>query len=528
MRRGNASSIHVSRRKSLVFRMLLHKEFAPNFRPSRVDRRSCPVLMCNEHTLHGPHASWSVVPERTGEYTASMFRHAPFAFALCVLALTLTRPSESLRKAIGQTAPDRVPAQGSDHSDSVILIPLEGGSVDCAALFDAVSEDLHWIAGSITAFRRGSSRLTGESYRLQPSQVDYLVNHFPEAFAFHDSEAGRHESLAVSLDSLAELLAEKKSRVRQALAGLQRQPLASLDKVDRTWTQETAEPPRIVVVLAGLHSLESTAESMAVKLHRRTNLPACVFSYPNDGPIVDSARMLQVQLADLHRLHPNSKVTLVAYSMGGLVARAAIEMGDPASAQVQASRSLAQRTGIDRLIQVCPPNHGSSLAEYGPLLEGAEQVLRLVNRHANSKNRELFHSIVDGFNEASSELEPDSKFLLKLNQCQRNPEIRYTILAGSEGPLGSGMAMLAGTVWQQLAAAIDEPKEVNRRIQDVLQCPELQRNRGDGVVSLDSARLDGVDDVQVIAMHHLVWNEPDSQVGKQLVDAIVQRLGISL
>ncbi len=50
--------------------------------------------------------------------------------------------------------------------------------------------------------------------------------------------------------------------------------------------------------------------------------------------------------------------------MGGLVARCALEVP---------SDSLSQ---VDRLIQICPPNHGSELALYAAPLELVEHFFR--------------------------------------------------------------------------------------------------------------------------------------------------------
>lgn len=400
---------------------------------------------------------------------------------------------------------------------NVTLVPMQAGTVHCSRLFDAVADELHWVAGSITAFTRALGVDSLGSQRLTADQVDELVTQFPEVFSYQPEPATDLPCLAIDVERLSSMLGDKKSKLRQWLARLQKRPLASLSKVTDTWPMETKQPPRIVVVMSGLHGIESTAKSMALQLHRETNLPTCTFSYPNDAPIFESAGLLVVRLQDLRLQYPNSKITLVAHSMGGLVSRAALEMED-----------IPAPIGVDQLIQICPPNHGSALAQYGPLLEGAEQVYRIFHRGRDGASRRLFSAIVDGFNEASQDLDPQSRFLSQLNGRPRNVSVRYCILAGNAGPLRGTLTSLISTVWDQIALSVDQPPELDRRIRDILTCDELQNGRGDGVVSLQSAKLVGVDDFRVLEMHHLVWNELDSAAGQKVIQEIVGRLGISL
>lgn len=429
-----------------------------------------------------------------------------------------------LPAAMGQQA-DSPPSEGLSESAQIVYLPLERGRVDCGKLFDAVSDELHWVAGSITAFSRTFGVETDGHQYISQERVEGLVQQFPTVFSYADSPETNRPSLAVNVDELANVLGDQKSELRQWLSKLQKKPLAKLSKVDATWKSIDRSPPRIVVVMAGLHGVESTADQVALELHQRSNLPMCVFRYPNDAPIGESAGLLVVQLQDFQLQYPKSKITLVTHSMGGLVSRAAIEM-EGASGNERST--VTARTGIDQLVQIFPPNAGSALAEYGPILEGAEQVYRIANRGREKGSRRLFSAIVDGFNEATSDLKPNSRFLTSLNQQSRNPNVRYSIIAGNDGPLRPAMTLLISGIWERVADSVDEPEEIDRRVRDVLTCAELQRGRGDGVVALESARLPGVDDFTILKMHHLIWNEPESKEGKQLLDEVASRLGIAL
>ena len=416
-------------------------------------------------------------------------------------------------------------AQENTSEESLIYVPIEPAGVDCAKLFDAVSGELHWVAGSITAFSRSFGVNSNGLEYLSTDQVDELVARFPETFSYQSDPTTQQPSVAVDVDQLASVLSDKKSRFRQWLSNAKQVPMATLRKLESTWPEGGAAPGRVVVVMAGLHGIESTAEAVALEIHKQTFLATCVFGYPNNAPIMESAGLLVMELQDLHREYPESKITLVTHSMGGLVSRAALEIEQQ---NASGRASVKQRTGIDQLIQVCPPNHGSALAEYGPLLEGAEQVYRLVNRRSERQRLGLFRSIVDGFNEASGDIKPGSKFLSQLNAQPRNPQIDYAIIAGDDGPLRPTLTGLLGGILDRVTGSVDTPGEIDRRVRDVLSCDELQNGKGDGVVSLESAKLENVEDFVVLPIHHLVWNEPQSEAGQELVEAITSRLGVAL
>lgn len=475
----------------------------------------------------------------------NQFHHPLLRRTSTALLFFLLFASQLSAVALAQSSEDE--PEGTVASPAVadgrmLRLPIQNGTVDAGALFHAVSNDLHWIAGSVTAFSRvlGTDKSTANG-RLTEAAITDLSNRFPNAFRI-ESTATRgitKRELVVDTEELSKQLADKKSALRAFLAARKGEKLASLRRVPSTWTSNsdsnaadsavskpvTSKPLRIVVVMAGLHGIDSSSEKVAMAIHERTGLPMCVFDYPNDGPIQESAGLLIPRLERLHQQHPSAMITLVSHSMGGLVSRAALEMPELLSGT---RGSISERTGVDQLVQVCPPNHGSALAEYGPLLEVAEQAYRLVNRGSRKRERVLFRAIIDGFNEASADLAPRSKFLQELSQCRRNPEVRYSILAGSDAPLRSGTLNIFGNIWGRIASSVNEPKEIGRRVESILSCDELRKGKGDGVVSLQSAQLEGVQDFSVFEMHHLVWSELDSPAGKTMIAEVSAKLGISL
>jgi hypothetical protein len=208
--------------------------------------------------------------------------------------------------------------------------------------------------------------------------------------------------------------------------------------------------------------------------------------------------------------------------MGGLVARGALEL--PNLALSGAAKPWAEQVGVDQLIQVCPPNHGSALAEYGQLLEGVEVLYRLVDRSSEKSESALLKMITDGFNEASDDLQPDSDYLQALNKVGRAAGVRYTILAGAAGPLNPLATTLMSEVWDRVSTFVDKPMGLDRRVRQIIECEELQQGKGDGVVSLTSASLEGVEDTQTIDMHHLTWIDLESEAGRRMLSAVAASL----
>ena len=76
-----------------------------------------------------------------------------------------------------------------------------------------------------------------------------------------------------------------------------------------------------------VHGLNSRPEDLRafLPLVKSASLAPAVFRYPNDQPAFESAKLLADELSRLRRKYPHRKVRLVTHSMGGLVARAAIE-----------------------------------------------------------------------------------------------------------------------------------------------------------------------------------------------------------
>jgi pimeloyl-ACP methyl ester carboxylesterase len=234
-----------------------------------------------------------------------------------------------------------------------------------------------------------------------------------------------------------------------------------------------------------------------------------MFRYPNDGPARKSGEQLASELTRLRKAHPEIEVAVVAHSLGGLVARTAIE--DP----------KLDPGNVRQLIMVATPNQGSHLA----YLPGGFDVLEhLAKRDPNAGRFKASWS--DGLNEARSDLRPDSKFLRELNARKRNPNVRYSLILGNDAALSEGSV---GELTRLLKLAQQKSKTlqiVSPRLDPILTDPrEFTRGKGDGVVAVERGRLSGVKDTIVLPFrHNAITGKLTSEVELSLLRAIEKRL----
>ena len=94
-------------------------------------------------------------------------------------------------------------------------------------------------------------------------------------------------------------------------------------KLDEGWSDKPAEMP-LVIAVHGLYSKSDRVERL-LELPRKAGLPCGEYSYSSRRPIPELAVQFAEELDRVRREQPDRKVAIIAHSMGGLVARAAIE-----------------------------------------------------------------------------------------------------------------------------------------------------------------------------------------------------------
>jgi pimeloyl-ACP methyl ester carboxylesterase len=193
-----------------------------------------------------------------------------------------------------------------------------------------------------------------------------------------------------------------------------------------------------------------------------------IMSYPDDQPIEESAALLAGELVALSA-RGVTKIDMVAHSMGGLVSREML---------THPSWTTRQGPRVGQLIMLGTPNHGSQMARFRLLGEWRDQLAELLNGE--------FHWlgwVVDGAGEAGIDLIPESRFLQRLNARPPPVNVRLTVVAAVLGKLEQ----------QRLLALLpalhgDSSAVLDRALQT---WDELSEGVGDGLVSVESARLPG-------------------------------------
>ncbi len=204
-----------------------------------------------------------------------------------------------------------------------------------------------------------------------------------------------------------------------------------------------------------------------------------ILTYPNDQPVVESSQFFLAQL-QASRLSKTDRISVVAHSMGGLVTRDMLT--DPAlgyAGQVEGGRLPR----IDVLIMVGTPNHGSELARFRGFTEFRDQWGNLFKADFH-----WLQGIADGAGEAGIDLLPDSVFLQTLNSRPHPAHVRMLVIAGVMSPREKQEILdMARRLEEKLPdAARSAVQKMTARLIAVAE------QVGDGLVSVDSARLSGV------------------------------------
>jgi pimeloyl-ACP methyl ester carboxylesterase len=401
------------------------------------------------------------------------------------------------------------PAQGADKESEVeFSLPLQDGKLNVNDVIDKVSESM----GIKTA---------GE-----PSQLDWSIdvksmlgqvqlNLFDRLAGGVIRTRVDKDQIIVTLDreQLSNTLAKTGSTLdgwMSDLTGRARQRQSRpfgitflTTENDRASPKDLSPAPsRVVLLVHGLDDPGFMWRDLIPHL-QKAGYHVARFEYPNDGPIGEGADLLANSLQEL-KAAGVERVDVVAHSMGGLVTRdvltrPAYYAGDGAAAKA------AKFPSIDRLIMLGTPNHGSKWARLRMLSELREHFYRAWDGETG-----WFSGFdADGAGEAGVDLLPESDFLRRLNERPLAKNTQYTIVAGQCG------TELAHDVMQitEKARKLAETPQAPHWLREMLS-PENQElavtmlgdtvnGLGDGCVSVESAKLNGVEDFTVVAGNHL-------------------------
>lgn len=245
-------------------------------------------------------------------------------------------------------------------------------------------------------------------------------------------------------------------------------------------------PERIVLLVHGLDEPGTIFDELTPHLLDR-GAAVVRFDYPNDQAIARSGAAL-AQARDRLASMGVRRISIVAHSMGGLVARDALTRPSLSSA--------APGPIVDRLIMLGTPNAGTHMASLQPLADAREQVVRRV-QGTSREGTGLVGAAVDGRGEAGEDLKAGSAFLRSLN-AQPLPEgVKITTIAGTLTPAAAAEFLRheAASKWapllgQERAAALAQ------------QAQAALETVGDGMVPAASTRIAGVEDHVELAADH--------------------------
>ncbi len=249
---------------------------------------------------------------------------------------------------------------------------------------------------------------------------------------------------------------------------------------------------RVLIFLHGLDSDPQIFRKMAAYLAAQQPLRMLAFRHPNDGSVARCGKFLQREIE--RTVASPERSIFVCHSAGGLVFRwyAEVEGGE-----------------FDRALLLGTPNSGSDLAKLRTVLEAKQ----FVGDFKLGYNSAIERVILDSKGLIGFDLQPESLLLRYLNRERTtNPDrrSRYTIIRGRA--LKRRYSLLADTSFaagrkilkQITVKKITKPevREIANRWIKQLSVPH-EVSRGDLAVTLDSALLEGVNDVQTVSVNHL-------------------------
>ncbi len=274
-------------------------------------------------------------------------------------------------------------------------------------------------------------------------------------------------------------------------------------------TSQTDLSKPLVVLIPGLIASQNSMHSVRSTIERNSYCLA-IFRYSSHQGIRAAASLLSKELQTLKEQDPARKIILVTHSMGGLVARCCLE-------------DAANNPGnVTRLIMIAPPNHGSALTG----LSATELAKRFSFTQAVSETRlRTIDESVGGFiGLAKEELRTDSVVLQQMNSCPCATGVRYSIIAGSGGPVASGLVDVSLLLGDLFLSDQPEAKAALDSAREIAKLDEWTEGRGDGVVSIESAKLAGVSDFIVLPFAHNDFGLEPSPAASQVIDAVTKRL----
>ncbi|MGB6970600.1 MAG: alpha/beta fold hydrolase [Desulfobulbales bacterium] len=281
---------------------------------------------------------------------------------------------------------------------------------------------------------------------------------------------------------------------------------------DRELPREEILARKTVVLIHGLDDPGKVWQNLAPEL-AKDGYNVLLMEYPNDQPVVESSQLFFEELQELKEFGID-RIAIVAHSMGGLVSREMLT-----SPEFEYYRSVNENLvpEVARFIMVGTPNHGSQMARFRLFGEVRDHIARL------SKDETTWQgAIFDGAGEAKIDLLPESRFLTELNS-RSHPDMDMLIIAGITSPWQEDD--INGMVDDVRKAVPEDQQELVNDIGEYLI--EMTHGLGDGLVTVESTRLQGVPHRTVEGTHlSMIRNVTTSSIRvPPAVPIIIEHLG---
>ena len=420
---------------------------------------------------------------------------------------------------------------GQSARDGVIRLPLDDGRLSLREIIKPIAEQFG--VEDLAPLDRVDRSIDVRSFvgRAQIAAIERLtggaveIDIKPDALELRLEETGLATAVRERSQSLERWLADLFKY--DAAQPTSRFGLTFITADDARAKVEALTPPmreRIIVLVHGLDDPGMMWADLIPALHA-AGFTVARFEYPNDGPIAEGADRLAADLQAL-RTAGVTRLDIVAHSMGGLVVRDALTRasyygGDGSGGERYPS--------VDHLIMCGTPHHGSNLARLRVVTELREHVFTAMS--GKDDYRHLAGS--DGHGEAGRDLLPDSDFLRRLNARPLPSHTQCTIIAARILPIdGHRVQWLLGKA-RRIASSDASPAwlrdSAGNRLAEAAEnlADEAVEGLGDGVLSIESSKLEGVDDWQMVRASHIgmLLNVGGGDEQPPAIPIILDRLG---
>ena len=397
-----------------------------------------------------------------------------------------------------------------------VVVQTQNGKVSWSKIVEAVSKEVGADIPLLSEVPIGELDINAASTRL----VLYGANKMLQPI-FRISINRRKATVVVRVN---------KTELEAALDQMAKQLRTEADKADvaagrvfglRAFRKngELEKAEHIVLLVHGFSSTTNKMSTLAEAIEKDQKkedlrIEVACFDYSSHNGILAAAASLEKSLRTLIDKNPDCTISLVTHSMGGVVSRVMIE---------DKSFAIDQ---IKRLIMVAPPNHGTQLAALPTSYASLDLLLAKIDRKGA---RKALQNFVSRANVAVDDLKPDSKCLKELNSRGRNENVDYSIILGDLGILSTSETKLLRRLAHQLDDAKMGDAEQGNAVDDLRSLfktlpPELVTGQGDGVVSVESGKLNGVEDSVVMSFQHSDLLKNNTKNQRKIIQQILRRL----